>query len=217
MQLASSRQDDPSSALQPLIDGPSAYLWSGAGAVLLVMILVFVVLTRARIGRRRLRPAQPVAADYFQPAGENAEITFEDPRATAARTMSPVEAIPAPFDEALPPAREKKPGPFAGLFARRKQRDEEPSLAPTAEPPLEIPDEDMAVVSIERGPVPEPVAEEPAAQARSPFAEERRDLSPLRSQEPLRAAPRQDYQTPLRAPGPRVLLQIGRASCRERV
>jgi DNA recombination protein RmuC len=194
MQLASSRQDDPSSSVQPLIDGPAAYLWSGAGAVLLLMILAFLVLMRVRVGRRRGRKGQAASTDYFQPAGDNAEITFEDPRAAAARNVSPVDAIPAPFDENLPLARDKKPGPFAGLFARRKQREDEQTDAPPVEAAFDAAADDMAVVSIERNPLREASLDEPFTASRSPFAEPKRDPFDARNEDRARTAPQDDYR-----------------------
>lgn len=175
MQLSSLRPDDVSSASAPLIDGPSAYLWSGAGAVMLIMTLVLYVLLRTRAGRRpRITRAQAAATEYFQPAGEDAEITFEDARAAQAHAAPAGEATAEPaFAPSEPSApRVKKPGPFAGLFARRKREDGEGDAGHAAAPAFDAAG-DVAAVSIERGAAHEPSLDEPVDAPRSPFAERR--------------------------------------------
>lgn len=63
--------------LEPFITGPAGALWAGFGAfvVIFVLMLLFV------IQRRVVKPAAQNARDanFFEPAGEDAEITFDDP------------------------------------------------------------------------------------------------------------------------------------------
>lgn len=59
----------------PLFDGPESALWAGFGAFLLIFLLVLMLIIRGRV----IRPAQrkAISANFFEPAGEDAEITFE--------------------------------------------------------------------------------------------------------------------------------------------
>ncbi|MBI1365857.1 MAG: DNA recombination protein RmuC [Alphaproteobacteria bacterium] len=168
---------------EPLISGPPEFLWIGFASVALVFLLVFFLLLRTRImGGGESRPtAQERAAradrraakaekkkkpgkagrqgkaappaDFFQPAGAGAEITFDDEMAAgvAAPQAERREDHPADVkreageaeilldrgaaaetsdvpgaqarEEAAAPTAQR-PGPFAGLFAH-KRRDED--------------------------------------------------------------------------------------------
>lgn len=137
--------DASASASAPLIDLPAEMAWPFVLAILLIMVVAFVFLLRARTARRpKLRAAE---TEFFKPAGEGAEITFDDAGAAAtadARSSS-----------------KKSQGAFAGLFA---QREKKPAIDPGAASLIDEdapPDEDgFATVKIERA-----AAEQDAADA----------------------------------------------------
>jgi DNA recombination protein RmuC len=125
-------------ALAPLIDGPVEMLWLLVLSILFIMALAFVLLLRGRAASRaRLRKSE---TEFFKPAGDGAEITFDDTTTSA----TAVEDTPA--------APKKSRGAFAGLFA---QRDKKPAIDPGATPVIEpdaFPaDDGLATVKIERG------------------------------------------------------------------
>lgn len=104
---------------EPLISGNALYLWTGAGAVLFVLVLGLILLGRWRAGRRSHEAADlPVTTDFFQPAGEGAEITFED-EGGAAPSYAFDEPPAEEADLPAPDARPKKSSPFGRLFARK--------------------------------------------------------------------------------------------------
>ncbi|MFN3961203.1 MAG: DNA recombination protein RmuC [Parvularculaceae bacterium] len=134
--------DAVTTAPAPLITGPVEMLWLLALAVLLIMAIVFVLLLRARAAqRRRLREAE---ADFFKPAGEAAEITFDDP---------PLQGELAPPGRSAEPQPKKKPSAFAGLFKQddRKAPAAAPAPADIDDPARENADDGFATVRIERG------------------------------------------------------------------
>ncbi len=98
----------------PLITGETPYLVTGVVAVAVVMILVFVLIGRWRIGARSRDSARNT--DFFQPAGEGAEITFDD-SGPASESAPAMAADEPPYAE--PEPVRKKSSPFSGLFARR--------------------------------------------------------------------------------------------------
>lgn len=121
-----------------LITGPVEMLWILAASILVIMAIVFVLLLRARSTQRsRIRRTE---ADFFKPAGEDADITFDDPQPEAA----PVRTIDA--------AAKKKQAAFAGLFKREERK---PAAAPAEDPGAapfgENPEDGFATISIERG------------------------------------------------------------------
>ncbi len=126
----------------PLITGPVEMLWLLAVSTLVIMALVFVLLLRSRASRRgKLRRAE---TEFFKPAGEGADITFDDAGARLSDDPAIVEAAPAP---------KKKRGAFSGLFA---QKERKAAIEPGA--PAEIDfgasesaDDSLASVKIERG------------------------------------------------------------------
>ena len=63
----------------PLIQGPAPAIWAGLVGGFIVFLLVMIFIIRGRV----IRPAQQKAfepkADFFEPAGKDADITFEDP------------------------------------------------------------------------------------------------------------------------------------------
>lgn len=128
--------DAGASAIAPVIDTPVEIAWLLVLSILFVMAFIFVLLLRSRASQRaRLRRAD---TEFFKPAGEGAEITFDDATAGA------VEVVAA--------APKKGRGAFAGLFA---QRDKKPAIDPGATPEIEADafaaDDGLATVRIERG------------------------------------------------------------------
>jgi DNA recombination protein RmuC len=120
-------------AAAPLITGPVEMLWLFVLAVLFVMTLVFVLLLRSRAAQRsKLRKAD---TEFFKPAGEDADITFDD---VATRDLSRQEA----------PTAKKNRGAFSGLFA---QRDKKPVIDPGPSPEIEpVEGAGYATIKIER-------------------------------------------------------------------
>ncbi len=147
----------------PLISGPASLLWTGVGAVLAIFFLVFLILVRTRIARaaspyerprpdgaQRPRRSKATKTDFFEPAGEDAEITFDDEPAKPSPTVRP--APPAAHAKAHQgdlshsaeeeaeivierPTREEavaKPGAFAGLFAKKDPSQSTPYSEPGA-------------------------------------------------------------------------------------
>ncbi len=130
---------------QPLISGPASFLWAGVAAVVVIFILALFLLMRgrARAGVRREKPP----AEFFQPAGEGADISFDEeedeaPPATmqahgdlssdsdaddaddidvAADNAKNDDATPfsEPVEDNAPPKHKK--APFAGLFSRKSK------------------------------------------------------------------------------------------------
>ncbi len=132
----------------PLISGEPVYLWTGAGAFLLIVILSLVLIGRWRAGRRARDAARNT--EYFQPAGEGAEITFDEVAPTPDGPPFGEDAEPAMTEVFPDPHVRRKRSPFSNLFAKRDK------AAPhEAEPPLEVIDlddteEGLASVRIER-------------------------------------------------------------------
>ncbi len=67
-------------AARPFIDGPDAALWVGFGAFIFIFLVVLLVIVRGRV----IAPARRKAMDasFFEPAGEDADITFDEPAAS---------------------------------------------------------------------------------------------------------------------------------------
>jgi DNA recombination protein RmuC len=134
---------------EPLISGPAELLWIGAGAVIVVFTLVFYLLLRGRVGRR-LRN-RDLDTDFFKPAGEGAEITFEESVEPAAERLPPAMREPAPVESAPAPiAPKKKSSAFAGLFSRKPKAEESVVPIDEAPEPLDGGHRDLATVHIER-------------------------------------------------------------------
>lgn len=130
----------------PVFEGPAPALWTGAITALLVFVIIIMLIIRGRV----VRPAQrrtAARADFFEPAGEDAEITFDDEfheqtpseeehrhhdEMEAEVTISPAEEEAGDFvEEAGEEAPEQPVSPpkrsrFAGLFARNKETQREP-------------------------------------------------------------------------------------------
>jgi DNA recombination protein RmuC len=140
----------------PLLTGPAEFLSIFVIAVLAIFAIVIWQLMRWRSGRRARDAA--VGAEFFQPAGDGAEITFDEGDRSAAPEPQAPDAEPAPtldeiFAEAELP-KPKKKGIFGGLFAK-KARGEEAAPPDDAAPAPEVIDldaerDDLASVRIER-------------------------------------------------------------------
>ncbi len=67
-------------APRPFIEGPDMALWVGFGAFMTIFLIVLLLIVRGRV----IAPARRKAMDatFFEPAGEDAEITFDDPAAS---------------------------------------------------------------------------------------------------------------------------------------
>ena len=127
----------------PFIEGSAPALWVGFGAFILVLLVTMILIIRGRV----IKPAQRKAAvksAVFEPAGEDAEITFDDDFDTAAeppdaaieekaaredeiQDSNPSEDAKAAGDEpalsAERPIEKPKRSPFAGLFSRKKNQE----------------------------------------------------------------------------------------------
>lgn len=104
---------------EPLIAGPESVLWAGGLAILFITVFVLLLITRGQARRGAAgrgsgahlqsgREVRGPTTDFFQPAGAEAEITFdEEPLATGTSrtaaagarrpTLSPADIIDAPF------------------------------------------------------------------------------------------------------------------------
>ncbi len=67
-------------AARPFIEGPDMALWVGFGAFIFIFLVVLLVIVRGRV----IAPARRKAIDatFFEPAGEDADITFDEPAAS---------------------------------------------------------------------------------------------------------------------------------------
>jgi DNA recombination protein RmuC len=111
----------------PLITGKALYLWTGAGAVIVVLVLLLVLLGRWRSGRKAREIAQNT--EFFQPAGDDAEITFDEKTAAADADYEDYDAAnDAPSEEILDTAAPKqKRSPFSALFSRKEKSGARPA------------------------------------------------------------------------------------------
>lgn len=62
----------------PLLSGPAPALWAGAGAVLVIFMIGMMLIIRGRVTPAKSLKKQAESRSYFEPAGEGAEITFEE-------------------------------------------------------------------------------------------------------------------------------------------
>ncbi len=135
-------------AARPFIEGPDMALWVGFGAFIFIFLIVLLVIVRGRV----IAPARRKAKDasFFEPAGEDADITFDEPA----------------LSEPEPPqsARDR----------RRKRRERKPKI----EEPLVFSEPEEAGVSEDSPPPDETQVDEhqaedipaPAKKRRAPFA-----------------------------------------------
>jgi len=137
---------------EPLISGDALYLWTGAGAVLFVLVLGLILLGRWRAGRRSHEAAEtPVTTDFFQPAGEGAEITFED-EGHAALSYAQEPVAGGEFEPPALEAKPKKSSAFARLFVRKEK---EAGAVEAEFPDMDAPSSEYASVRIERAGTPD--------------------------------------------------------------
>ncbi len=140
---------------------PGVALWVGFGGFLFILFLVMFLIIRGRV----IRPARARAekqSTFFEPAGEGAEITFEDPaedqpparkskkdKKPKKRWGREKPAAPAPEPEPAPTPEieaeedevyedtraglDRRPAPFAGIFENREQAPETQDARPAGE------------------------------------------------------------------------------------
>lgn len=136
--VAAQEQAPPTS--EPLIDAPTPQLWLGFGAGAVIFLLLIMFMIRARViapARRRAAAQQAV----FEPAGEDAEITFDELEPAVLQTDEILED-----EDLFPPSQtsdassakdggdqepierseevKKSRAPFAGLFSRKNKKEE---------------------------------------------------------------------------------------------
>ncbi|MEZ5919771.1 MAG: DNA recombination protein RmuC [Parvularculaceae bacterium] len=127
----------------PLITGASPVLWTGFAAFVIIMALVFLLLARWRTHRRYSTTSRNT--DFFQPAGEDAEITFEG-------EAEPMAAREAHADDDEPAADDIVDEPYEAAAAE-DEIEPEAEIRIVAEEPETGETEDLA-------------AEEPAEQTK---------------------------------------------------
>lgn len=142
---------------EPLIDAPNPVEWLGfgVGAVIFLIIILFMVRARVIAPARRRAAAQEA---IFEPAGENAEITFDDEALPSHQDSDAQEDDDDDSDavaDALQPddfryedehEQKKSRSPFAGIFSQKRTSKAEPLQVGLGEPD----DEDgIAEVTIE--------------------------------------------------------------------
>ncbi len=138
--------------LPPLITGETTYLVAGAVSVIVIFTLLIILIGRWRVNRRAREAARNT--DFFQPAGEGAEITFDEMEAKAADAFVAPDEPPA-FDAgelAAEPPREKKKSGFSlkGLFGKRQKPAHESVEQPPVSEDFDTGQQGLASVSIER-------------------------------------------------------------------
>lgn len=184
-------------APEPLVSGAAPVLWAGFGAFVLIFIVGMMLIIRGRVTHAKPKKSKHVETTYFEPAGEDAEITFDDeePAPTAKKTdhwrdaqVGETEVIiehGEPQEEAeltTPVAkREKKKSPFAGLFSKKPAREPDPA------------DDNESLTFDDEGDGPA-FDEDPPAEA---AFDDDRDEEPV-WREPVREAPRQPPPAPPR-------------------
>lgn len=158
----------------PMISGPGTALWVGFGAFVLIFVLVIWAIIRGRV----IKPAQRMAEaepTFFEPAGADAEITFEEPVAgendtgkkkkrrslfgrKKSKDKTEETAVPSepvgdlhfdmPDDEDVVERdgeADAKPS-FSGLFSKRREEEDHPDGEGVADA------EDFSEISIQEGP-----------------------------------------------------------------
>lgn len=143
-------------APEPLLTGEAGFLWTGAITVLGVFVIVLLLIMRGRAAgaapsmkkKEKKKKESRARDDFFQPAGEAAEITFEEdapaeapaPERTGREKAAPDEEPAAP---AAPPPAAQEPqrqgGRFAGLFTRKKSAEARAETVPVREEPPPAP------------------------------------------------------------------------------
>jgi len=137
MQTLTPSVQEPSGGLQaveetptdlgPLLTAPDTVLWLGFGFTILVFFLGMIAITRARV----IKPARQKHIEqnktFFEPAGKDAEITFDDDE-----------------DDTPPPAKKR-------WFGRgEKKAGKKKNIEPFQPPALQDDEDDEAEIVIER-------------------------------------------------------------------
>jgi DNA recombination protein RmuC len=118
-----------------LSTAPAAVLWGAVLTFAVVFLIIMLLLSRWRVGGKAVSPrgdARSNDGGFFQPAGEDAEITFDD--------GTTVVAAPEP----------EAPKPRKGLFGFGKKEARTETPAPIVEPESAPEAADEAEVVIER-------------------------------------------------------------------
>lgn len=113
-----------------VFDGPAPALWAGFASFVIIFFIVIMLIIRGRVVRPAKAAATPRERNYFEPAGEDADITFDEetkaepPRVEPERTeQDNMMAEPKPDetepDLADPTSEKKKKSAFSGLFAKK--------------------------------------------------------------------------------------------------
>lgn len=142
-------------ASDPVFSASPTVSWLGFGVLVVVFLVVFIFLIRSRLQSAPRGSSKPAPSDFFQPAGEGAEIAFDDApavRVSAAgrkahqghlsetvedrRRDEPLRA--APDARAAPATADRRSSPFAGLFAKKKQEEEAARAAPLEDVEVEV-------------------------------------------------------------------------------
>ncbi|WP_428407349.1 DNA recombination protein RmuC [Hyphococcus sp.] len=139
-------------APEPLISGPAHIVLAGVGTFLVIFVLGMLLLIRGRVTKPAKRRAEAASKTYFEPAGEDADISFDEDDAprTKQQTQSEnwrtddidaaevviergnggetdhIEDAAPMFDEPLAKP-EKKKSAFAGLFSKKPRAEDERS------------------------------------------------------------------------------------------
>ena len=139
-------------AMKPLLSGaPDTILWIVFATALVIFFGIIGLIMRSRVASNA-RYQKAANSKFFQPAGEEADITFDEEDRAEQKRAKQKEILPAdelededvaeviierpdepvrdrleeetPAFKESPPAQKKK-GVFAGLFAKKKNQDED--------------------------------------------------------------------------------------------
>lgn len=107
----------------PAFQGPAAALWSGVLTFIAILVALTAFMMRGR-ARRRARLREMQDEEFFQPAGDDAEIVFDAPEDEAVfeeREFSGAQEEEEGIgDRPAEETPQKKGHPFASLFAKKK-------------------------------------------------------------------------------------------------
>ena len=153
--------------LAPLFSGPASILWLAAAGALLFFIIVLSLMIRGRM-IRSARYAKAAEAKFFQPAGDEAEISFEEEAAKETPSLvaepEPTASIDEDFAEVIierphteddvetlnaidtPIEPKRKGGRFSGLFAKKKRKQLEPVVEESEDATPLIPADEPAEI-----------------------------------------------------------------------
>ena len=184
-----SAADAARNAAEPLFSGTAPSLWAGFGAFIVIFIVGMMLIIRGRVTHTKRQPEGGETRTYFEPAGEDAEIIFEDDapapsdKARSAAKSEPVgeaEIFVEGLEETetgedvrdepeVAPAPKKKKGAFAGLFSSKPKPPPEPE--PEFEPTPEFQGDyhsEFFPAETEAAPEAEPAAPPPPEPRRAP-------------------------------------------------